>query len=145
MNRDALLATLIGLGLGLLMTGILILGPGLLKYLPHINFSSFFVTKNNTEPTPTPTPSQFAVTIGSPLPEAIAESASLVVSGSTFPKSTVVVSGPVDDDVVVVPDDGKYAGKVTLVEGRNDITVTSYLNQKQTAAHVTVYYTKETL
>ena len=142
MNRDALLATLIGLGLGLLMTGILIAGPGLLKYLPHFSFPKQ-ITK--TVLTPTPTPSQFGVTITSPLAEAIASTSQLVVSGTTFPKSIVVLQGPTDDDVVTVGDDGKYAGKITLSEGRNDIIVTSYNHSKQASQAVTVYYTEENL
>lgn len=145
MNRDAILATLIGLGLGLFMTGILILGPGLLKYFPKISVPFSFGKNTANIPTPTPTPAVFTVTIDSPLPEAIAESGTLVISGTTFPKSKVVVSGPVDDDVVIVPDDGKYAGKITLVEGKNDIVVTSYFDTKHTEQKVTVYYTKEAL
>lgn len=145
MNRDALLATLIGLGLGLVMTGVLVFGPGLLKFLPHV--PNFGIPKSISQNVagPTPTPSQFAVSITSPLPEAISDTSQLVVSGATFPKSIVVVQGANDDDVVVVGDDGKYAGKITLVEGKNDIRVTSYLNTKQTTQTVTVYYTQESL
>jgi len=46
---------------------------------------------------------------------------------------------------VVVKDDGKFAGKVTLVEGKNDVVVTSYLNDKQATSAVITYYTEEEL
>lgn len=140
MNKDALLATLIGFGIGLLITGLLLVGPNITKALPKIKLPTTAST-----PTPTPTPSQFTVTIESPLAEAIENSTDLLVSGVTSPGSTIVVAGSVDETAVVAQADGKYAGKVTLTEGKNDIIVTSYQQTKQANQTVTVYYTPESL
>ena len=146
MNKDALLATLIGFGIGLLITGLLLAGPNFLKLFPPIKLPtiSFSQQKKNAV-TPTPTPPQFAVTIESPLPDSIESNEVLLVSGATSPGATVVIGGPTDETVVVVKDDGKFAGKVTLVEGKNDVVVTSYLNDKQATSAVTAYYTEEEL
>ncbi|MCX6794240.1 MAG: hypothetical protein NTY06_04030 [Candidatus Gottesmanbacteria bacterium] len=138
MNKDAILATLIGFAIGLLITGLLLVGPNITKMLPKAKLQT-------TAPTPTPTPSQFAVTIESPLAEAIENNTDLLVSGVTSPGSTVVVAGSVDDTAVVSQPDGKYAGKITLTEGKNDIIVTSYRQTKQASQTVTVYYTPENL
>jgi hypothetical protein len=147
MNKDAILATLIGFGIGLLITGLLLLGPNITKSLPKINLPtvSFLQPKQQPTVTPTPTPSQFAVTIESPLTDAIENTTDLLVSGVTAPGSTVVIAGSVDDTVATAQPDGKYAGKVTLAEGKNEIVVTSYLATKQANQTITVYYTPESL
>ena len=147
MNKDALLATLIGFGIGLLITGVLLLGPNLTKMLPKIKLPAFTIsqTKPKTVPGVTPTPAQSTLTIDSPLSEAIENSADLLVSGASSPGSTVVIAGPLDDSTVLVQADGKYAGKITLTEGKNDIIVTSYSKAKQSNQTVTVYYTPESL
>jgi len=145
MNKDALLATLIGFGIGLLITGVLLAGPNLLRMLPPIHWPTIsFSTQKNT-PNPTPTPKTNGLSIESPLPDTIENSTDLLVTGAAVAGSTVVITGASDESVVMVKDDSKYAGKVTLVEGKNDITVTAYVAGKPTAQTVTVYYTQETL
>lgn len=146
MNKDALLATLIGLAAGLVITGVLLLGPSLTKSfpklsLPRISLPSF--AKPGT-PSPTPTPAQeLTVTIDSPLAEEIAVGDTLLVSGTTLPTTTVVAQGPLDEDVVLTRDGGAYAAKVSLIEGSNEITVTAYKDGKSASQTVTVFYTPE--
>lgn len=147
MNRDALLASLIGFGIGLLITGILLVGPNVIKGFPTIKLPpiAFSLPKKNeakTTPTATPTPAVLGIT--SPTNEETVSTSDLVVTGVAPTSSTVVVAGPNDEDVVVMKDDGKYAGKITLTEGKNDIVVTSYVNGKGSSQNVVVYYTKET-
>lgn len=140
MNKDALLATLIGFGIGLLITGLLLVGPNITKALPKVK-----LPQTASTPPPTPTPSQFTLIIESPLADAIENSTGLLVSGVTSPESMVVVAGPVDDTAVVAQADGKYAGKITLTEGKNDIVVTAYRQTNQASQTLTVYYTPESL
>ncbi|MFZ5845259.1 MAG: hypothetical protein ACOY0S_02210 [Patescibacteria group bacterium] len=146
MNRDAILATLIGFGIGLVITGILVLSPNLTKKLgplslPKITFS-LPQLKPKSSPTPTPTPPP-ALTLDSPLPEAVENKAELLVSGKTSSGAIVVIQGPQDEDVTLVKEDGKYAGKVTLLEGKNEIMVTGYISGKPLKQTVTVFYTPE--
>ncbi len=145
MNKDALLATMIGFGIGLLIMGIFLMGPNLIKSFPAIQLPRFSFLEKKTESTPTPPPASFAITIDSPLPDAIEEKDEVLVSGSTAPGASVVVAGNVDEMVVIADAQGKFAGKVSLAEGKNDLTVTSYADAKQTAAKVTVFYTPEEL
>jgi hypothetical protein len=158
MNKDALLATFIGFVVGLLVTGLVLYGPGLTKNFPKIQLPKFsFSLPKFSKPTPTPTPTlkdskkEHAVTIESPLADAIEQGDKVLVSGSTTPSSTVVISGAMDEIVIEANGDGKYAGKVALSEGKNDITVVSFPaspadgQQSGTAATqtVSVFYTPE--
>ena len=141
MNKDALLATLIGFGIGLLITGLLLVGPNILPLLPKIQRPKHSLVT----PTPTPTPKTNDLIIESPLPDSIENISALLVSGSAPPNTTIVIAGPSDESVVAVTQDGKFAGKLTLVEGKNDITVTALSKDKTSAQNVTVYYTEESL
>ena len=155
MNKDALFATLIGLGIGLLLTGIILVGPNIAKSLPSIKWptiSKITLPSFSFPKKATPTPASNAaaqqtkhtVTIDSPLDGSIEDKESLLISGTTTKNATVVIQGIQDDTVTAVNTDGKYAGKITLVEGKNDITVTSFSEQKeQVAQTITVFYTPE--
>jgi hypothetical protein len=147
MNKDAILATLIGFGIGLAITGILLVGPNVAKLLPNITLPKFaFLTPQpKTTPTTTPTPEVFQLTIDSPLGDAIENKDEVLVSGKTSQESLVIIEGLTNEAVIRVAADGSYAGKVNLTEGKNDLSVTSYLGDKQVTQTVTVYYTPETL
>jgi hypothetical protein len=147
MNKDALLATLIGFGIGLFITGMLFVGPKIAGYFPKISFdfSQFFKPSAKPAQKTTPAPKEFSVTVDSPLPDSIESEKEVLVSGSTAPEATVVMQGNVNDAAVQTKADGKFAGKLTLVEGRNEITVVSYLKDKKTTQTVTVFYTPEEL
>lgn len=136
MNKDALLATVIGFVVGLLITGLLLVGPKLVSLLPKISLPK-------TAATPTPAAQNTGFTIDSPLPDSIESSSKLLVSGSTEMGAMVVIQTDVDDEVVLAKDDGKYAGKVTLAEGKNDLTVASYGKTKQETKTIQVFYTPE--
>jgi len=155
MNKDALFATLIGLGIGLLLTAIILVGPSIAKSMPTFSFPNLtsirlpsldFLKKATPTPTidPTQQPKEHTLTIDSPLEEAIEQTDSVLVSGSTSTNATVVIQGPSDDVVVVANGDGKYAGKIKLQEGINTITVTSYsATKEQKTQSIVVYYTPE--
>lgn len=144
MNRDAIIATVIGFGIGLVITGIFIIGPNFSKYVQNINLPAFNFTfqKSKTAPAPTPMPPT-SLSIEAPLGESIATDDSILVSGVSPTHSTVVIEGPIDEVVVTANGESKYAGKISLVEGKNDIVVTNYLNGKTTSQSVVVFYTPE--
>ncbi len=146
MNKDAILATIIGFGVGLIIAAAIFLGPSLIKNFPSIkwpNFSSLKLKTNNTaKPTPKPALSD-TLTIQSPLPEAIEPKNETLVSGSVTPDSIVVIEAEGTETVAVSNEQGSFAGKITLGEGKNDIVVTSYTKGKVQSQTVTVYYTPE--
>lgn len=143
MNKDAILATIIGFVVGLLITGLLLVGPKLLSYLPKITLPTITMPTRGGTPTATLAPSEFGVTIDSPLAESIETTDTLLVSGTSLAGSTIVIQTDADDEVVLAKGDGKYAGKITLVEGKNELSVTSYLKDKQATQKRTIYFTPE--
>ncbi len=151
MNKDAILATFIGFGVGLVIAALVFLGPSIFKGLPKISLPdmSFFTnllaskSRPGTKPTPTPAAND-SLTIESPLPDAIEPNSETLVSGKTFANATVVIEGQDSETVVIANEKGDYAGKITLGEGKNDIIVTGYGTGKTETRDVRVYYTPET-
>ncbi len=142
MNKDAFFATLIGLGIGLVLTGIILVGPNVIKSIPKISLPKITILQKKPTSIPTEIPKvPHTVIIDSPLPDAIESTDSVLISGSTSKESKVVIQGIVDDSVMMTNGDGKFAGKITLVEGKNDILVTSYHASTSATQKVTVYYT----
>ena len=146
MNKDAILATVIGFGVGLIIAAAIFLGPSLIKNFPSITWPNFASLKRKTsdkaKPTPTPMLTD-TLTIQSPLPEAIEPKNETLVSGSVTPDSTVVIETEGTEAVVISNAQGSFAGKISLGEGKNDIIVTSYTKGKAQSQTVTVYYTPE--
>jgi hypothetical protein len=150
MNKDALLATVIGFGVGLIIAGLVFVGPTIAKNLPslpqiswHIDLSKFLPKRSATVPTPGPKNASATFSIESPLADAIEGKNESLVSGNAVAGAVVVIEGESDDAVVTANQDGAYAGKVSLGEGKNDIKVTEYVNGKQETLTVTVYFTPE--
>lgn len=143
MNKDALLATLIGFIVGLVITGIILLGPSLIVRLPKITLPTIALPTKSIIPTPEPESQEFTVTIDSPLADTIESTDDLLVSGTAQKGATVIIQTDADDEVIIAGDDNKYAGKVMLVEGKNVLTVTAYLENRQAKEERIVYYTPE--
>lgn len=150
MNKDALLATIIGFGVGLVIAALVFLGPTMMKNaprfsLPNLSFMmSWLKLKSSGSAQPTPTPQQnMALTIQSPLPDSIETKNETLISGSVTPHSIVVIEGESAETVAVANDQGSFAGKIALNEGKNDIVITSYTKDAVQTQTVTVYYTPE--
>ena len=149
MNKDAVLATIIGFGVGLIIAGLVFLGPSLLKDMPRISLPdlSFLSTiiqgKKNPQPASKATPIHYTFTVESPLDESVELREETLISGTTTPESIVVLEGETNETVVIANTKGAYAGKLTLSEGKNVLTITSYADKKKETKTVTVYYTPE--
>lgn len=149
MNKDAILATIIGFGVGLIIAGFIFLGPVLIKDLPRISLpnltflTAWFSGKGKVKPTPTIKPVSHKLTIESPLPEAIESRNETLVSGNSPPNAIVVLEGENGETVVIANSRGAYAGKLSLGEGKNDLRVTSYADKEVQTQALTVYYTPE--
>ncbi len=149
MNKDALLATIIGFGVGLVIAGIVFLSPALFKALPHISLPKFpriswsLPSPSKPKPTATPKPGSTALTIERPLPDSIEPKNETLLSGTTAPHAIVVLEGEIGETVAVANAQGAYAGKLSLGEGKNSLKVTSYAGKDVQTQSVTVYYTTE--
>ncbi len=149
MNKDALLATVIGFGVGLIIAALVFLGPTIFKNFPPLRLPDFssliskFSSKSGTvKPTPTPKPNEI-LNIQSPLPEAIEPKNESLISGASPANAIIVIEGEGTENVVVANAEGAYAGKISLGEGKNEIRVTSYSGASVQTQSVIVYYTPE--
>lgn len=97
------------------------------------------------EETAPETTSAFTLTLNQPEDEAILDTAEASVSGKTEKGATVVVNGPLTDEVVEAGDDGSFSTTVKLEEGANEIVVTAYPagEGEERSVTRTVSYTKE--
>ena len=147
MNRDAILATVIGFGIGLFITGGFLYGPTLVKSLPKIHIPKFSFSGKSKNPSPAPLSKTLptSLTISSPLSESIEEKSETLVSGTAIPESTIIIAGVLDEAVVPANSEGTYAGKITLTEGKNEISVISYQDGNEQSQTITVFYTPEEL
>lgn len=136
MNRDALLATIIGFGVGLLIMGVLLIGPKL--SLPNFNL---FGPRQETG-VPAPSASQI-LTIDSPLADAIEGEKEVLLSGKAAPAATIVIAGPLGEAVTQATPEGTWAGRAALTEGANELVVTMYDKERTENLTITVYYTPE--
>lgn len=150
MNKDAILASVIGFGIGIFITGLLLVGPNLLKNMPKLPTLAFPQQQAKVQEdtaaakVSSPTPQAASFAIDSPVTDTIQDKDSVLVSGNTPPGSTVLVQSELDEQVATVTNEGKFAATVSLQEGENTLTVTSYGSGKPTSQSVTVYYTPET-
>ena len=152
MNKDAILATIIGFGVGLVIAALVFVAPSMMKGLPHFSLPNFSALtalfsmkqKNSDSEKPSTTPKlSDTLSIESPLPDAIEPKSETLISGTTLPNAVVVLEGEDTENVVVANGNGAYAGKLELGEGKNDIVVTSYAKNNVQSQDVTVYYTPE--
>lgn len=146
MNKDALLATVIGFGVGLVLTGLVFLGPTLFRSFPSFSWPSFswpkfFTPSSPVKPTPTPTKTVDTLAIEAPLPDSVETRNETLISGKTKPHAIVVVETLDTERVVVANDDGAFAIKIALSEGKNDIVVSSHDKNVVQTQTVTVFYT----
>lgn len=146
MNKDALLATAIGFVIGLIITGLLLIGPSIASKLPKMSFKlPAFPTGQPRQPDSNAKQTNTAFTIDSPLTDAIESEKEILISGKAKPGSTIVITGVINDTAILASDDGTYAGKILLIEGKNDITVVQNDKVAISSASITVFYTPESL
>ena len=147
MNKDALLATLIGFIVGMILTACIVVSPKIIRSLSRISITlpKINISAPKHSPTPTITPIITTLTIDSPIMESIATEEEILVSGSAPPHALIVSQSNGSDAVTQSDAQGKYAIKLTLLEGKNDVTVTSYAGNSTLSQNVIVYYSQEKL
>ncbi len=152
MNKDAILASLIGFSVGLLITASIIFGPKLFAQLQtsmreHQGQVASFQTKEDNQPQPSNITSQeplpSSLTIDQPTQESIVKESGITVSGNASPNSLIIVGTTEEESVVQVPSSGKYETKVVLREGKNDISVANVVNDQLFVERVVVYFSQE--
>lgn len=94
------------------------------------------------EPTSTPAVSS-NLEILIPDDQAFVQENEVTVSGKSQPQSTIIITTPFDENVVMASDDGTFSSKISLEEGPNEILVVSLKDDKTEEKTINVNYTKE--
>lgn len=144
MNKDAILASGIGFGIGLLITGAILLGPTLISQLTQrqssngdVQSATQSVNDTPTDTTTTPT----AISIDSPLAESILTKNTVEISGKAPQGSIIIVAGDVDETAVTVDTSNAFKATVSLKEGKNDVSITSIQQGTPTVQKLILFYT----
>lgn len=145
MNRDAIFATAIGFSIGLVITGVILIGPGILSRVSQLSLKK---PLNPTSPTTTPgtktLDTQGSLVISSPIPGEIVSSNSLIISGVAKAGRVIVAQSGNEDVVMKVDESGKFAAKMSLSIGKNDIIVGMHGEEGESEYKtLTVFYTPE--
>lgn len=155
MNKDAILATLIGFAIGLTITGIIIVAPTLARSapkLPKISLPSLSLGKGKSaKVVPTPTVStknegakSFAIL--TPIPDSIVQKNPISFEGSVGPGATSILVQSDTDDTVCPVTKGSWSCQISLSEGNNDLTVHEIHGSTiRQSKRITLFYTTESL
>jgi hypothetical protein len=147
MNKDAILASVIGFGIGLLITGGILLGPTAISQLANRLQSreGEVASATNQQTTTTPGVAQpqekITLTIESPKAESIVHEDTLVIKGKTQAGAVVILAGDLDEVVVKTDSSGSFSGQISLKEGKNDVTVTAINNSLSNLQKTIIFYT----
>jgi hypothetical protein len=82
--------------------------------------------EEKTNASPTPSKDKISLKIIEPEDEAVVSSSKLTIKGETSPLATVVVIWEEGEDILVADDKGKFETEVELIGGANDIQISAY-------------------
>lgn len=123
LGRETILASLVGFAVGLLAAWAVWRIPQLPSSQPLPSPPKEEVAPKAEEAIPT---SEFSLELTQPEEGAILSSKVATVAGKTKAGATVVVSGPLKDEVFEATGDGTFSVSLDLTEGANEIVVTAY-------------------
>ncbi|HCS79322.1 TPA: hypothetical protein DIV55_06320 [Patescibacteria group bacterium] len=136
MNKDTIVASIIGFGLGLVAAIALWVVPRILPKLPQIKSpnqkeTSTTAAQNNTTE---------GLTITTPVNGEISQSDAITLKGKAANTKLVVISTADKSQVVTPSENGEYSAPVKLVEGNNDIVVSLISDETTTTELINVFY-----
>lgn len=141
MKKESIIVGIFGLSLGLLVAWAIWNFKSTAPQPQELTLSPSPVAESN--PTPTSTPS-FSLSLNKPAEDFIATQSSVAVTGTAKPGATLVISTNLDDYVLTATQDGSFSQEVSLEEGENILSITSYdQDQKEETIERAIIYTKE--
>ncbi len=135
MNRDTVVASIIGFSLGLV-------AAILIWVVPHL------LPKTKTSPAPSSvvesseekdTNQAIILEVNSPKNGDISKTKSIEIKGKSQNSKLLTISSQDDTQVITPANDGNFSAQVTLSDGGNEITVTSYNKNKEEHKELFVY------
>jgi hypothetical protein len=134
MNKDTVVASVIGFGLGLVAAIALWVVP---RVFPAKHVSPASTETVSASPTTSDTT---AFTLSTPVDGQITQDSSVKIEGTAKKDSTIVVSTTTGSTTITPDDGGKFSTKVDLSLGANDITVADFGDSTEESKELFVYY-----
>jgi len=136
MNKDTVVASIIGFGLGLVAAIALWVVPRILPKLPQIKSPA----KKETAVTTTQNNTPEGFTIATPQDGEISQADSITVKGKAANTKLVVISTTDKSQVITPSENGEYSAPVKLVEGNNEIVVSLISDETTKTEQINVFY-----
>lgn len=139
MNKDTVVASVIGFSLGLVAAIALWVVP---KIMPKPNTSSQIADKtvNQEQPSASEVNGASSFEITSPKDGEIVKSKDLNLTGKVTSATLVVVTTPTSSIVLTPSEKGEFSTSLTLTEGANPITVAAYTKDTNESQKLFIYY-----
>ncbi|MFH0863939.1 MAG: hypothetical protein V1858_02550 [Candidatus Gottesmanbacteria bacterium] len=140
LGKETIFAAIVGFAIGIVAAWAIL---GLPQFLPKKE-TTITTTNEFKQTQPSPTPQISLLTLTAPENDIIVQTPRVDISGKTSIGSTVVINGPLADEVIEATGDGSFVVSLDLEEGSNDIQVTAYgVNGSEKTETRMVNYTKE--
>lgn len=138
MNKDTVVASTIGFSLGLVAAIMLWVVP---RIIPKTTLKPTpATTAQVVEETDDHTPAPTGLTITSPVDGEIVTDSSIKITGTAPAADTVTISSP-EQSVVIIPEkNGEFSSSIKVVEGANQIVLSSFTKGQRDAKTLSVYH-----
>lgn len=135
MNKDTVVASVIGFGLGLVAAIALWVVPRVLpKHAPAPQ------TANTTQEENVAGKTDEEFTITAPQDGEITNAKTIKIEGQTAAAALVIVSTASSSAAISPTSDGTFSASLDLSEGSNEVAVTSLVAGEEKTKNITVYY-----
>ncbi len=128
MNKEKIITIVIGLTVGVVVTGGYF---ALTNFLPKLQKKT---DKIIVQPAPKPMPvNNLEIFLDSPQDKSSTSSSTILISGKTAPAATLVMFSNADEKIASADANGNFLGNLKLETGENEISVTAFLNKINSA------------
>lgn len=125
MDKEKVITIVLGLVIGVLATGGYLLAVNNLPKTSKVPPKPIVVA-------PKPAVSgieNIQLSLENPEDKSSTTSATILVSGNTVPKASLLIFANADDKIASADATGKFSEKIKLDEGENEISITAFLNK----------------
>lgn len=143
MNKDTIIASSIGFGLGLIAAIALWVVPRILPKTVPPPKSEDVIAQKNVEGETTTKETEESISLSSPQNGEIITKNQVNLEGKVKDVQTVIVTTPQSNHIANPTAEGKFSTTLTLTEGANPIAVAAYSNGREIIKTLTVFYYAE--
>lgn len=127
MKKEAIIAIVLGFGLGIIITFGIWTANKALKTQESTTPTPSVAEETPTQISPTPTPNQgLSLEISQPENNEIITEEKINLAGKTAPEATIVILFEEGEKIIEADKEGKFETEITLIGGANEITIKAF-------------------